>query len=102
MVMGLMDNAGPERDANSPFGVFFAYFKSSHISLLFFSLLAKILVYLDRNDIDIIMLIFFLLLTSGNSDIKNISHQENSKKKKKRQKKRLLQHLSPFWLKQLL
>ena len=99
--MGFTDNTGPERDADFPFGVFFIYFKSSCISLLFF--LCSILVYLDRNDIDIIILIFFLLLTSGNSDIKNIFHQEKEKKKgKKKQKKRLLQHLSHFWLKQLL
>ena len=59
-----------------PFGVFFIYSKSGRISLLFFFLLATILVYLDRNDIDIIILMFFPLLTSGNSDIKYIFHQE--------------------------
>ena len=54
-----------------PLGVFFIYLKSSRISLLFFSLSATILVYLDKNDIDIIILMLFLLLTTGNSDIKN-------------------------------
>ena len=39
---------------------------------------------------------FFLLLTSGNSDIKNIFHQENSKKKKKKGKKKITSTPEPF------
>ena len=39
---------------------------------------------------------FFLLLTSGNSDIKNIFHQENSKKKKKKAKKKITSTPEPF------
>ena len=46
-MMGLMDNAGPERDTNSPFQGVFIYFQSGRISMLFFYLLATILVYHD-------------------------------------------------------
>ena len=45
----------------------------------------------DINNINV-----FLLLTSGNSDIKNIFHQEISKKKKKKGKKKITSTPEPF------
>ena len=46
---------------------------------------------------DIIILMFFLLLTSGNSDIKYIFHQEISKKEKKKMaKKKITSTPEPF------